>query len=180
MLHHIKNNSAYWCAVCLILLVSTNNLAWANKPHVHGLTQMMVATSDAQLDIWFEFPATDIVGFEVQASSDEHLKTIENARTILEQVSVVTAGCQLTDANVDMGTLLPDGHDHSHHDHNNHKHREITVVYQYQCPSLNKMKITTTDLFEQFPAIHTIQAQWVTDTDQGSQSLTVDQPSLNF
>ena len=178
----------------LVFLVSYN--AWSASEHddhdhqgahVHGIAEVTIALEGAALEIGFDSPAVNIVGFEHKAQTKEQKKAVKQAKGLLESPALlmdfVGGKCQLKEAEVDVSSVMAEeksGHEHDHDEHhhddkhhhekNDHaekaSHGEVHAMYSFQCQD----QLTSLNLkfFEHFPQIESLTASWVTDSKQGS------------
>lgn len=157
------------------------------QAHLHGYAELTLALEGSALEISFESPAANIVGFEHKPTSNEQLQVIDSAQQILStpaELFFLTAGnCSLTEMNTDFSAILNDeafasGHNESAHNESAHKaeqesHSEITAHYKYHCPQGKKLNTIGVNLINRFPRIEKIKAMWLTATKQGAVELTV-------
>lgn len=186
--------------------------------HVHGLSELTIAMEGDRLDIQFESPAMNLVGFEYKATSNKDIATVKNTESLLSQPDTLFvfsgADCQLTKTSADASALYEEDHHHSqthkdhdyHREHNNHddhddhgnhedhdghdnhkghedhddhkSHSEIVANYSYSCKNLSNLSSIKVALFEHFSGIHKINAMWVTDSKQGSATLSASNPTV--
>ncbi|MBT1450102.1 DUF2796 domain-containing protein [Glaciecola sp. XM2] len=84
-----------------------------------------------------------------------------------------------------------DEHEHGHqhnHDHTDkhasteskHQHNNIIAQYMLECSSADALKNMSVNLFDIFPAISTINAQWIAPHGQGGQTLSANTRQLNL
>ena len=179
---------------CFLLSLFLIAKAQSEEAHVHGLATLTLALENQSLEIEFESPAANIVGFEHEAKSAEEKQAVKAAEVILESpatlFSFAGTGCQLKEAEVDISGLMEEGHnDHGHHhdhhhsshdDHKDDSHSEIKAHYHFTCNGAEQLESVSTTLFSQFPGIETINAMWVTDTRQGSKLLKPDSTILSL
>lgn len=65
------------------------------------------------------------------------------------------------------------GHDEHHHDEDHEAtHSEVTAVYHFECERGDRLTSIRVDLFDQFPGIKKLNAQWVSDQVQGGAELS--------
>lgn len=74
--------------------------------HEHGAAHLSIAIGDKGLELALETPSMNVFGFEHPATSDEDKKTLEDAKTKLEQADLLfsinkEAGCQLDSTNLE-------------------------------------------------------------------------------
>lgn len=176
--------------------------------HVHGLSELTIAMEGNRLNIQFESPAMNLVGFEYKATSKKDIAAVKNAESLLGQPDTLFvfsgADCQLIQTSADTSALVEqdhhhkthkehnDHHGHENHDehngHDNHKddddhndhesHSEIVAYYSYSCKNLSKLSSIKIALFEHFSGIHKINAMWVMDSKQGSATLSASNPTV--
>jgi hypothetical protein len=148
---------------------------------------MTLALEGNILEISFESPAANIVGFEHKHISEEQLQIIYKAKKTLESAAELFSfsgdNCSLTQMNADFSALLKsqmhidnEHHGSSHQDSDNkspkENHSEITAGYKYNCPQGTKLNTVKVNLINWFPRIETIKAMWLTDNKQGAVELT--------
>lgn len=150
--------------------------------HVHGLSELTIATEGKTLEVQLTSPAMNIVGFEHKATTKEELNSAENAASQLRQHDTlfVFSGthCQHVTTSINMGALI-ENHDHEEHAHTD-QHSEIIAHYQYRCENVETLSSVKVTLFESFPNIHEIHAMWVKQGQQGSKSIMFNQPVIRF
>lgn len=168
--------------------------------HVHGLSELTIAMEGDSLEIQFESPAMNLIGFEHRATSNKDIASVKKAESILNQPESLFilsgANCKPIKTTVDISSLIEE-HDHhaeshkdhhdDHEDHDDHKdhddhesHSEMVANYSYSCKELTKLSSIKVALFDAFPGIHKINAMWVMNSKQGSATLTAKKPTVNF
>ena len=95
----------------------------AADAHQHGHGVLNVALEGETLGIELETPGADILGFEHAAEADEDKATVEQARkTLSDPVALFglpgSAGCKVTEAEIEIGA---DETDHDDHDDDHHE-----------------------------------------------------------
>lgn len=191
-------------------LFFVSNISLSNEPHIHGLAYLTLALEDNVLIIEFESPAGNLVGFEHKAESKLETQKVIQTKKILtsahELFSFNGTVCKSEQIHIDVSSLLPhedNDHDtylhesHSHeshrhkthnqesHDHKTHKHQEnshaeITARYQFNCNKSSSPSSISFNALNQFPNLQAVNANWITETSQGSQSLTKHQYQINL
>ena len=158
--------------------------------HVHGVAELTLAQEGHLIEINFESPASNIVGFEHQASTEQQKLAIEEAKSKLESAQQLFTfdgtNCKLKKAEINVSELAAyddehekhhknkaDNHVHKEHEHkaNKETHSEITAQYQFTCSNGAKLKAVSVHLLKQFPRIEKLNTQWITDTKQGANEL---------
>lgn len=141
----------------------------------------MLVLESGVLQIQFESPAANILGFEHIAKSPEQRKAVRQVEIILKQpdllFSFVGADCQAKITEVDLsGVVGNEQHGHEHHNHSAEHdeggHSEISARYNFICNNPEKLDSISVLLFKQFPGIEKIDALWITETKQDAVSLT--------
>ena len=163
------------------------------EAHFHGLAQMTMALEGDTIELNLESPAANIVGFEHRAATSRQRQLVNEAKTALESskqlFSFSGTSCELTEVDVDVSALLDnetletkeekhEKNGHGHHDHSDHgksdeaTHSDISAHYRFQCDQGAKLTAISLKLFEHFPGVETLNAEWITDNNQGSAELT--------
>jgi len=178
--------------------------------HVHGEAELFVAYEDHHLEIQIISPAANILGFEHRPSTDQQWQMVENAKAVLEAPAQIFTfdgtKCTVSSTQVDMP--FTDNHDHDqkqhneqahtdhhqdenevdlkehgpadHADHADHEnHTEVVATYGFHCQD-QTLKAINLGLFEPFPNIESIDAQWTTQTSQSSKELDSTQSSIHL
>ena len=162
----------------------------AEEAHIHGLATLTLALEGNSLEIEFESPAANLVGFEHQAESAKEKQAVKAAEVILgitcnaififwQRLSVKRCGSGYIRAEEEDHDDHGHHHEHHHSSHDDHKghsdksdsHSEIKAHYHFSCNQEKQLESVSTALFSQFPGIENINAMWVTDTVQGSKIL---------
>ena len=177
----MKKTSIVYFLLSLFLLEN----AQAGEAHVHGLATLTLAMESQSLEIEFESPAANLVGFEHKAKSPKEKKAVKSAEAILQKAADLfvfsSASCQLKEMEVDTSGLMEDSHsDHGYHHNDHHSsnyeneddgHSGIKALYRFTCNGAKQPESVYTKLFVLFSDIEAINATWVSDTSQGSKLL---------
>ncbi|GEM_PF-441022 len=162
-----------------------------NPAHLHGHAQLNLVIEHNQLEIQFNSPAVNLVGFEYQASTADEMARVEKLRQQLTNVSELYrfsgSECQLKTAKIDLNQILPEQpirhtkpsdqdsqtehHDHYHKDEAQAQHSEIKARYQFNCTEATKLTVIEVNFFNQFEHLNYIQALWITHQKQGLSEL---------
>ena len=149
--------------------------------HLHGYTELMIAIEGSRLEISFESPAANIVGFEHRASSSEQLQLVEGAKEILESpielFSFSGGDCSINRASADFSALVGQDTEHQHH---KPSHSEITASYQFDCSEAQSLDAIKVNLIKRFSRIEQVRVIWITDAKQGSAELTPKNNLIRF
>lgn len=164
--------------------------------HTHGRAELAIAVqSDGDVLVELHSPAANIVGFEYAPRTDEEHAFHDSQLAELTRAPGVVAfdraaQCALTGANV-LSSQAHDDHDaghghddhdghhdhdehHDHEDHDDHDahdeggaaHSDIRVQFTYHCERPARIRQVSTDLFERFGGIESIDAILITEDIQ--------------
>ncbi|KFJ89977.1 hypothetical protein JF55_20530 [Pseudomonas sp. 1-7] len=156
--------------------------------HEHGVSSLNAALDGNLLELQFESPAMNLVGFEHAAKSDADKAKVAAAKRELERpisLFALTSGdCQATEVELQSPLFAGKAHDHMH-DHHDHKHEgehsDIHAHYRFECAKANELKqLDLAELFKRFPATEKIQVQLIGPNGQQGVELTPAQPRLSF
>lgn len=173
--------------------------------HVHGEADLLVAQDGNKIQIEFQSPAANILGFEYTPKSKEEHKKLDAALIQLKKASDLfdfkSADCLLTNAQIENPFLVKKEHKDDHHDHS-HKHgkghdkkvqsssehhsksehsehKDFQVIYQYECKSIKKLTEMKVDFLKMFSGIEKLKVQWIVNDKQGSVTLLNKKESKN-
>jgi hypothetical protein len=153
-----------WIAL-LALLVSAPALAQDKKAphaHQHGAARLQVSLEGRALQIAFEGPADNILGFERAPTTEAQRTTVARADEQLKQPAQLftptpAAECQPRPARVDM-KLPPPG--------SRETHSEIEAEWRWDCAQPAALAHVDVGLFKAFPRLKQLRAQIVTARGQ--------------
>jgi ABC-type Zn2+ transport system substrate-binding protein/surface adhesin len=173
------------------------------EAHVHGLAKLTLVYEQGALEIEFESPTNNLVGFEYQASTQSEIDRVAKVKALLSDTSTLFepqgARCQLVSSNIDLSAIEAlsghqaehhhedhghDKHEHEKHAHEDHDseqestHSEAHASYRFTCDT--QPKAIEVQLINHFPAIELLEAQWISDNGQGAQQLSGSQNLLNL
>lgn len=162
--------------------------------HVHGLSELTLAMEGQALEVQLTSPAMNLLGFEHKARSKNDMAAVENAVALLAKTdslfSFSGGRCNLTNSSVDLSVVSDNGHDvheneaeaHEHEEDSSKResHSEIIASYHYRCESLATLSSMTVALFDAFPGIYQVHALWVTEKQQGGNTLDTENRIINF
>ncbi len=128
------------------------------EAHVHGAAEMAVARDGSRLTVTFESPTANF-GYS-EAESD-----LPEDNTVGEDTFALIGGECLTEmTNVSAET---DG-----------QHGSVTVEKRYICSNIESVTAIRVTAFEAFPGFESVDAVYLTDSDQIAAELTADNPEL--
>ncbi|MCG8543872.1 MAG: DUF2796 domain-containing protein [Alphaproteobacteria bacterium] len=161
--------------------------------HVHGVGALNAAVDGPTVEIEFESPGANIVGFEHAAKTDADRRAIANATATLKAGDKLfafpaAAGCRLTESKVEAPSLddhNKHGHDKHGHGHDKHgkgeeAHSEFHAHYQYRCDRPADLTHIDINIFRLFPATEELKVQAISPRGQRAQTLTSKAPRLMF
>ena len=149
------------------------------QAHQHGMAELQVAISGEQIDVLLLSPAYNLVGFEHPPRSAEQHQTVESAVDWLKHTALVDTPQQqcspeqsdvLTSWNDPHADHHDDNHDQSD-DHDHSGHSDIEITQRLHCPGLSDTNKLQTTLFQRFPGLEQLNAQWVSPKGQNGTRL---------
>lgn len=179
-------NIKHYSLILLMVIVSVITKTEAEEAHVHGLATITIAIESNVLEIQFESPAADIVGFEHTAHSAEEKQAVSTAEATLKSAQLLfsfsEADCSATETIIDISGIMGNEHKHHHHTehHDDNSHSEVKASYRFSCQDAQKINSVSIDFFHQFPSIKKINVMWVTDNGQGSALLTENENAVSL
>lgn len=157
----------------------------ATHAHQHGVAQMELIKLGADLRITVFASAADVIGFESRAQTSQQQQLIEQV-----EIRLVDGGKFFSFIGLQCSQLSQQSNLHEMHQvessapkqqrEDEHEHVDVTMSYQFRCPELTTEFSVQLGLFAQFPALHKIQASWVTDKTQSSATLTAENNRLQL
>ena len=174
----------------LIFWLSVANICSANETnnlgvHVHGLASIRLAIEKNNVVMELQSPSINFLGFERKPKKKSEIDHINRVESILKSARIYKfsgTNCNLIESDFELQTInsnkLPtEIHDHSHgHDHETddleNSHREIMVYHKFICGNTKTLKALDVFLFDEFPQVEKINAEWVSESKQGKTSLT--------
>ena len=149
---------------CLLLAAS---LAWAARPHQHGVAQLDIAVEGGKVTIDFESPLDNLVGFEraprtdgQRQRSDAAVATLKAGETLLlidPAARCTLARVTLNSAPLQLGTPDPKATAEDHSD--------LDASFEFTCQG-GAPGFVEVGLFEAFPRLQRIEVQTATARGQ--------------
>jgi len=200
-------NVIFFASTLSVLFAGT--LQASQSAHVHGQAQALVAMDNGVLEIEFESPAMNIVGFEHAPQTDQQKTIVETAKKILEtpgSILSVNEYCSL----LQFELSLPESHDsqtsdarsdefhethhedaqnhddgekhyHESHDHEHtSEHSEINARWRFECKPDGEALEIRFSIFENFPALEKISLNWINENSQGATVLDATNASVEL
>ena len=172
-------------AVCLAAIAAPSAGALAaegeHKPHVHGESKMRLAVEGSILEIEFESPAHDIVGFEHMPKTAAQRDAVKRAVAALGNGEALFrlspgAGCKLREAEVETPLAEAEEHEkHEEHKEGEHAdeevHSEFHAHYRFRCAEPGRLEAVEVMLFETFPKMEEVELGAVLPGGQRAKTL---------
>lgn len=139
--------------------------------HEHGVGTLNIAFDGTTVQMEFEAPGADIVGFEHEATTAEDKKAIDDAVAALSEPLKMfsmpdDAECKVIEANAEL-----------HGDHG--QHTEFHAEYVLECASLTKMSEIGFPYFDRFPNAREVEVQMIGDGGAKAFEVERDEPVLD-
>jgi hypothetical protein len=153
--------------------------------HEHGTATLSLAVGEAGLEIMFDSPAINLVGFEHMPNGDADQQKLDDLVEKLEAGDALftinpEAECELKDTEVLSGLIgdatgNPEDAPKAAEPTEGEAHNDVDVTWAYACNKPAELKEVTVKLFSAFPeGFQHINAEWVTDKGASSVELTQD------
>jgi hypothetical protein len=156
--------------------------------HEHGVGRLDVVLEGKKLELQFDSPAMNIVGFEHEATSTEDKAKVTQARELLLKPNALfnipdAANCSAT--SVKLSSPLfgdKDAHaDHAKGEEHDHEHSEIHGRYAFVCDAPAALKkLDLSSIFKTFPDTKKLQVQLISPGGQSGAEVIAANPSVKF
>ncbi|MBT5629256.1 MAG: DUF2796 domain-containing protein [Oceanospirillaceae bacterium] len=183
----MKNSNSMTLALASLMLTLPSVHANASEldAHEHGSANLDIAIDTSTIEMRFESPAVNIVGFEYATEDEQQLLLINKAKSNLSNFDLIyglvgDVSCQTVKSSAKWVTEHEAGHDDhddheaGHDDHDDHEaghddhgevakaeHAEFIAEYRLECNQLNNLAAIDVKMFEFFPAIEDLDVQVV-------------------
>lgn len=157
--------------------------------HEHGAASLNVALDGQTLELEWQSPAMNLLGFEHAAESVADKAKVGAARAELEQPLSLfgipaAAGCQVAEQELE-SPLFGDAHGHGEadqeHDEHASEHSEIHAHYHFSCSQPELLEgLNLGELFKRFPATQKIRVQLLGPNGQQGLEATPAKAKLRF
>ncbi len=185
-------------ALAAALPLAPGALAEGGKPHVHGISTLLVAVESDGLIMELTAPGDDIVGFEHEAKTKRQKRAVRKALETLKTPSELfvingAAGCRAETPEV---ILTLDGkssdehdkkHDHDHKaeadhkdDHDEEIHGEFRMQYHYKCQDVAKLTHIDLEIFDRFKRMQTVNVRLIAADSQTAAKLNAEKRRIQF
>ena len=165
-------------AVLVSASAIVHTMASAQTPaHQHGAASLHVSLEGAVLQIAFEGPADNLIGFEHAPQNDTEKQAVARAERQLNQPSQLlatppAAECQAQPARVEMKLPSPGGGE---------THSEIEAEWRWSCAKPAALThIDASGLFKAFPRLKELKVEAVTAQGQKTALLKPGAPRLKI
>ena len=197
----MKTSNHMTMALASLLLTLPSHHATASEldAHEHGSATLDIAIDNNIIEMKFESPAVNIVGFEYTTEDEQQLLLIKQAKNNLSNFDTIfqlagDASCQTVESSAKWVTEHEDDHDdheEGHDDHDDHEeghddheaghedhgevakaeHAEFIAEYRLECNQINNLAAIDVNLFEFFPGIADLDVQVIYSEGQIKQEL---------
>jgi hypothetical protein len=183
----MKNSNSMTLALASLMLTLPSVHANASEldAHEHGSANLDIAIDTSTIEMRFESPAVNIVGFEYATEDEQQLLLINKAKSNLSNFDLIyglvgDVSCETVKSSAKWVTEHEAGHDDhddheaGHDDHDDHEaghddhgevakaeHAEFIAEYRLECNQLNNLAAIDVKMFEFFPAIEDLDVQVV-------------------
>ncbi len=153
--------------------------AWAaeggHKAHVHGESKVKLAIEGNVVEIEFESPAHDIVGFESMPKTAEQRAAVDAAVAALKKGEALfrltpAAGCKLKEVEVETPLAEAD-HKDEHKHAEEEEHSEFHAHYRFRCAQPGRLKGVEVLLFDSFRTMREVEVGAILPGGQRAASL---------
>ena len=167
------------------------------ESHQHGQAELRILLETNLVEMEFESPAFNLVGFEHKASSPREKKAVKNAVAFLESPGRLIAfggsACSPEVIQIDVSSVRneedehqheheheheaeheeehPHEHEHEHETETETSHADIIARYSFSCENKSDLSYIEVNFFRVFPGLEEVKALWVGETGQGAKQL---------
>lgn len=137
------------CTAVLLLAVGT---AWAAKAHQHGVATLSVAVDGNALELAFESPLENLVGFEHAPRNAKERQALQALKDRFADpqalfVPAPAAGCRAAPAQLELPQADGSGH------------ADLHAVVSFECATPAALRSLEVRLFDAFPRLQRVKAQ---------------------
>lgn len=154
--------------------------------HEHGVGRLDVALDGRTLELQFDSPAMNIVGFEHEATSDDDKAKVANARELLLKPNALfnipdAANCSATSVKLSSPLFGDKQDEQGKNDAGDHEHSEIHGRYAFTCDAPATLKkLDLSNIFNTFPHTRKLQVQLISPSGQSGAEVIAANPVLKF
>lgn len=141
--------------------------------HVHGEAYLQVAAINGQMQVLFQAPAGDLIGFE-------HAPNTQEQHDYLQQTVQYISSGQWLSVQANSPCELQSAATYSPQTEASHSgHGDLFSELAYTCPEMSISGVELS-LFAHYPAIKTVTVHWLLDDKAGSTKMTADKTRIDF
>lgn len=160
--------------------------------HEHGAATLTVAWSGSDMQIELDTPGFNLFGFEYEPTTDEDVQIVDEAVHDLEsgELFLINAEAQCHQTAAEITTAWDHegeqvgeaGHEDTNHEaEEGEVHSDVLTMVNLACDVPEDIQsLDLSPLFERFPNLEDLDAQWVSDTNQGAAEMSPDSTVLSL
>lgn len=158
-------------ACIAILLLAAGAAAAAGKPHQHGVASLSAAVDGNILELEFESPLEDLVGFEHAPRNDAQRRALQAMKERFAAPQALfmpspKAGCRAAPAELEM----PQGGEHA----------DLHALVRFQCATPEALRGLELRLFDAFPRLQRVRVQLAAPGRQAGAEVTRQKRRLDW
>ena len=193
----MKSSTSMTMALASLMLTLPSHQAIASEldAHEHGSASLDIAIDTNTIEMKFESPAVNIVGFEYATEDQQQLLLIKQAKKNLSDFDTIfqlvgDVSCQTVESSANWVTEHEEGHEEGHDDHeadhDDHgevakaEHAEFIAEYRLECNQLNNLAAIDVNMFKFFPGIADLDVQVIYSEGQIKQELDVNNTRIKL
>ncbi len=193
----MKTSTSMTMALASLMLTLPSHHAIASEldAHEHGSASLDIAIDTNTIEMKFESPAVNIVGFEYATEDQQQLLLIKQAKKNLSDFDTIfqlvgDVSCQTVESSANWVTEHEEGHEEGHDDHeadhDDHgevakaEHAEFIAEYRLECNQLNNLAAIDVNMFKFFPGIADLDVQVIYSEGQIKQELDVNNTRIKL
>ncbi|MCU4677004.1 DUF2796 domain-containing protein [Catenovulum sp. 2E275] len=174
----------YLCCLSYVA-IAHEHIHTSHSPHVHGVAELNLIVEHNKLEIQFNSPAINLLGFEYRAHTTAEIAEVEQAKDHLINANKMfvfeNADCQQTAIKLDFSAVEPVTKRDQHQNESQAPlHSEVSARYQFKCNSGTELTRVNVKLFEYFQYIKHIKAFWIAKSGQGVAELNTSSTTINL
>ena len=147
-----------------------------HSAHVHGHAKLFVVLEGKVLELLFESPAINLLGFEHKPESDQQSAKFEQVLSELNQPRGLfsvseQAGCELSEKQIEVPYQDKDAGE---------GHADYRAQYRFECQNPDELQNIPVQLLKRFPLTESIEVQSISSSGQKAYGLTSANSQLSF
>lgn len=151
--------------LCSAVLVLAVGAAWAAKAHQHGAATLSVAVEGNAVELEFESPLENLVGFEHAPRNEKERQAMQAMKQRFAEPQSLfmpspAAGCRANPARLDLPRA------------GSGEHADVHVTLAFECKTPAALRSLEVRLFEAFPRLQRVKAQVAAPGRQTGAELT--------